>query len=47
MGQVLWTNNFIKHQGYESNGTIVYLDNNSAILLEKKEEEVVAKEQNI
>ncbi len=33
--QILWTNYFIKAQGYQINETMVYQDNQSAILLEK------------
>mmetsp|Transcript_34004 Transcript_34004/g.65363 ORF Transcript_34004/g.65363 Transcript_34004/m.65363 type:complete len:106 (-) Transcript_34004:390-707(-) len=33
--QILWTNYFIKAQGYQINETLVYQDNQSAILLEK------------
>ena len=32
--QVLWTKYFLKNQGYETNGTVIYQDNKSAILLE-------------
>jgi len=33
--QILWTNYSIKAQGYQINETLVYQDNQSAILLEK------------
>jgi len=33
--QILWTNYFIKAQGYQISETLVYQDNQSAILLEK------------
>jgi len=33
--QILWTNYFIKAQGYHIDDTLVYQDNQSAILLEK------------
>ena len=32
--QVLWTNYFMKAQGWKNNDTIIYQDNRSAILLE-------------
>ena len=32
---ILWTNNFLKEQGFETQDTIIYQDNKSAILLEK------------
>ena len=32
--QVLWTNNFLKAQGWEINETVIHQDNKSAILLE-------------
>ena len=35
MGHILWTNYFLKAQGYESLNTVLYQDNKSAILLEK------------
>jgi hypothetical protein len=35
IGQVLWTNNFLKEQGYTTKDTVIYQDNKSAILLEK------------
>ena len=35
MPMLLWTNNFLKAQGYDSKGTVLYQDNQSAILLEK------------
>ena len=35
MGNIIWTNYFLKEQGYDVNRTIVYQDNKSAILLEK------------
>ena len=35
MGQILWTNYFLRAQGYFVKDTIVYQDNKSAILLEK------------
>ena len=35
MPQILWTNNFIKAQGWDYSETIIYQDNKSAILLEK------------
>jgi hypothetical protein len=35
MPQILWTNNFLKEQGYNVTDTILYQDNKSAILLEK------------
>ena len=34
MPLILWTNNFLRSQGYESKDTIIYQDNKSAILLE-------------
>ena len=34
LGQLLWTRNFLEHQGYTSKETILYQDNTSAILLE-------------
>ncbi len=33
--QILWTKSFIKEQGYHIDDTIVYQDNQSAVLLEK------------
>ncbi len=33
--QILWTNYFIKAQGYQIDDTLVFQDNQSAILLEK------------
>ena len=33
--QILWTNNFIKAQGYEIKNTVLYQDNRSTMLLEK------------
>ncbi len=33
--QILWTNYFIKAQGYQIDDTLVFQDNKSAILLEK------------
>ena len=33
--QLLWTKNFLKEQGYESDETIMYQDNTSAMLLQK------------
>ena len=35
MGGIIWTNYFLKAQGYDFTETIVYQDNRSAILLEK------------
>ena len=35
MPQILWTNHFLKEQGYGINDTIVYQDNKSPILLAK------------
>jgi hypothetical protein len=35
MPAIIWTNHFLDAQGYQSNDTIVYQDNKSAILLEK------------
>ena len=35
MSQILWTNYFVKAQGYDINDTMVYQDNRSAILLKK------------
>ena len=35
MSYVLWTNYFLKEQGYDSDTTLLYQDNKSAILLEK------------
>src|SRR5210317_809384 len=35
MGGIIWTNYFLKAQGYDFTETIVYPDNRSAILLEK------------
>ena len=37
MGQILWTNNFIKSQGWDYAETIIYQDNKSAMLLEKND----------
>jgi hypothetical protein len=34
VGQILWTQYFLKSQGYNCNDTILYQDNQSAILLE-------------
>ena len=34
MPMVLWTNNFLRSQGFETRDTIIYQDNKSAILLE-------------
>ena len=34
LGQLLWTRNFLEHQGYTSKETILYQDNTSTILLE-------------
>ena len=34
-GQILWTKQFLCHQGYEVKRNILYQDNKSAILLEK------------
>ncbi len=34
-GQIIWTNYFIESLGYQVNCTVVYQDNQSAILLEK------------
>jgi hypothetical protein len=33
MPQVLWTNYFLKHQGYETTDTVMHQDNKSTILL--------------
>ena len=38
-GQILWCNYFLKAQGYKIDSTIVYQDNQSAILLEKNGKE--------
>ena len=35
LGAVLWTKLFLEAQGYKSKDTIIYRDNESAILLEK------------
>ena len=35
MPQILWTNNFLNAQGYQTNDTVLFQDNQSAILLEK------------
>ena len=35
IAQVLWTNYFLKEQGFTTEDTIIYQDNKSAILLEK------------
>ena len=35
IGQVLWTNELLRHQNYQVQGTVIYQDNQSAILLEK------------
>ena len=35
IGHVLWTNHFLREQGYVTKDTIIYQDNRSAILLEK------------
>ena len=35
MAKVIWTNYFLKAQGYEVGNTVVYQDNMSAILMEK------------
>lgn len=35
IGQVLWTQQFLRAQGYETMRSVVYQDNQSAILLEK------------
>ena len=34
MPMIIWTNNFLKHQGLKTRDTIIYQDNKSAILLE-------------
>ncbi len=36
IAQVLWTNYFLKEQGFKTEDTIIYQDNKSAILLKKK-----------
>jgi hypothetical protein len=38
-GQIIWTNYFIESLGYQVNCTVVYQDNQSAILLEKNGKE--------
>ena len=35
MPQIIWTNYFLEHQGYNCKDTILYQDNRSEILLEK------------
>ena len=32
--QIIWTNYFLQSQGYTTDGTVIYQDNQSAILLE-------------
>ena len=38
-GEIIWTNCFVESLGYQVNCTVVYQDNQSAILLEKNGEE--------
>ena len=47
IAQVLWTNYFLKAQGFTTEDTIIYQDNKSAMLLEKMVELAVVKEQSI
>ena len=34
-GHIIWTNHFLSCQGYHTNGTVIYQDNRSALLLEQ------------
>jgi hypothetical protein len=44
---VLWTQQFLKAQGFEVTDNVVYQDHQSAILLEKMERDLVGNEHDI
>jgi len=43
MPQVLWTRHFLESQGYKVHDSVLYQDNQSAMLLDKMAEALAAK----